>query len=352
MSSRALTILAICTVLGVLAAAWAVNQEWSSWGAQEDRARVFPDLNEQLDTVDRILLDGTNGRMTLKRQADGWVLEESDDHPVNGKAIQRLLFALSELRRLEPKTELPERFKRLQLEEPTEKDAKSMRVQVLNKQGEALSDIVVGKENLMLQVIGEGGVYIREPGKQQAWLAGGNLTVGTELKDWLRNRVMDIARDRIERATITHPNGDVLTVVRDPSKENNFAFKDLGPNEALESDLYPSDIGRAIADLEMSDARKRHKIAFDSDKTTKAEFQTVDGLTIHLELTTVDGEDWLRVASISAGNKPASDMKAREKEIAELSARTKDWAYKLPEFESVHLKKRRDQVVKAAKTGS
>ncbi|MCG8546636.1 MAG: DUF4340 domain-containing protein [Alphaproteobacteria bacterium] len=352
MSTRALTILAICTLVGVLLAAWAINQEWSSWGAREHQTKVFPDLNEQLDTVDRILLDGANGRMTLKRQGDGWLLEESDDHPVRNKAIQRLLFSLSELSRLEPKTEMPERFAKLQLEDPTAKGAKSMRVQVLNKQGGALSDIVVGKENLMLQVIGEGGVYIREPGKKQAWLASGDLTVGAELKDWLQNRIMDIAADRVERATISHPNGDVLTVVRDLSKEKNFAFEDLGANEKLQSDFYPSDIGRALADLEMSDARKRHKVPFDADKTTKAEFRTVDGLTIRLELMTVDGEDWLRVASISIGDGPAADMKALEKEIAQISTRTKDWAYQLPEFESVHLKKRRSEVVEEVKTGS
>ena len=53
MSARALKILAVCTLIGVLAAGWAVHLEWSSWGGQEYGKKVFPDFTAKIETVEQ-----------------------------------------------------------------------------------------------------------------------------------------------------------------------------------------------------------------------------------------------------------------------------------------------------------
>lgn len=353
MSGRALKILAICTLIGVIAAGWAVQLEWSSWGGQESGKKVFPDLAAKIESVDRLVVLSRHGRMTIKRTPAGWVRSESDDYPVQNKVVQKTLFDLSELRKLEPKTQKKERYGRLALQDPTAKNAESKRVQVFAKDQTPLADIVVGKENLLLQVIREGGLYIREPGEPQTWLAGGDLAVSGEAKDWLSGPIIDIPKGRIAKATVFHPLGDTMVVVQDAKAKRGFSLKGLTSNEKLISDFYPSDIGRALADLEMIDARKYRPGQFPGGAIIRAEFLTIDGLVVRIEMARQDGADWLRIAEVMVSPDRATRAATGiAEEAAAIRKSTRGWIYSVPEFESVHLKKDRAAIVEPKEQGS
>lgn len=353
MSARALKVLAFLTLVGVIAAGWAVQLEWSSWGGQEFGKKVFPDLAEKVETVDRLVVLSRHGRMTIKRSPAGWALSESDDHPVQGKVVQKTLFDLSELRKLEPKTQKQERYGRLDLQDPTVKNAESKRVQVFDKEQTLLADLIVGKENLLLQVVREGGLYIREPGKAQTWLAGGDLAVSGEPKEWLSGPIIDIPKGRIAKATVFHPLGDTMVVVPDAKAKRGFSLEGLGPDEKLISEFYPSDIGQAITDLEMIDARRYRPGQFPKGAIIRAEFLTIDGLVVRIELARQDGADWLRVAEVMASPQLATRAATGiAEEAAAIREKTQGWVYSVPEFESVHLKKDRAAVVERNEQGS
>ena len=347
MSAKRLKILAVFAVLSVLAATWAVRHELSSWAKPEQGDKFFPALAERLDTVKRIQVSQGDRTLTFKRSQDEWVLAESDDYPLNPNFVQDVLRNLSELARLERKTGKPELLPRLHLRDPQAKGAQSRRLVLLGANDAVLADLIVGKENLLLQVISEGGVYVRLPDSNQAWLASGDLKVGSKPKDWLKNPILNVPRGRIERATVSQPNGDRLVVVRSRETEGGFKLEGLGNDEELVSEYYPSDIARALEDLELMDARRRDRIEFPADKTTRAEFLTADGLVVRLELTDTGSATWLRVASVSfVKREETANPKALAEEARRLTEATKNWAYSVPEFESVHLKKRRDAVVK------
>jgi len=349
MSKHAFRILAICTVVAVIAATWAVQQEWSRWGANENGTKLFPGFADNLSSVARVKLRHRDREITLEHRPDGWVVLESDGFPARSKSIQDLLFAFSETRRLEPKTQETEKYAKLQVEDPLKPDAESKLIEVLDKNENSLAKLILGKENLLLQAIGEGGAYIRLPDRKQTWLASGNLIASVEIKDWLNNPVFDIPRQRFEEATLNHPNGDTVTVKRSPKSAGTFLLEGLADDEKLISDYYPSDIARALEKFEIHGARKRDKIDFPADKTIQGAFRAVDGLTIEFELATVDGKDWLRINSATTPPGQSAEADAEARGLAE---RTKDWVFLVPEFESIHLKKNRAQVVEKAKPQS
>ena len=349
MSKKAFRILAICTALAVVAAIWAVQQDWSRWGANENGTKLFPQLAANLDSIARIKIRHRGVEMTIERRPDGWVLLESDGFPVRSKAVQELLFALSDSRRLEPKTQDARKYARLQVEDPTVASAESKNITVLDKGGRSLADFVLGKENLLLQAIGEGGAYVRLPDQKQVWLASGNLIASAEIKDWLDNPVIDIPRQRIDRADLQHPNGEMLTVTKSSKGDGSFVLDGLGADEKLISDYYPSDIARALEKFEIYGAKRRNTINFPADATIKGRYRTLDGLEIDFDLATIDGKDWLRVNTVATQNRQSTEAAEEAKAI---SARTAGWAFLVPEFESIHLKKNREQVVEKAKPQS
>ncbi len=346
MSKKSFNILAICTALAVAAAFWAIQQEWSRWGTNEYGTKFFPDLAGKLDDVARVRVLHGSTRITIERTPKGWTVAESDGYPAHAKAVQELLYALSEARRLEPKTHEPKKFAKLQVEDPGGQGSEAKQIDVFDKSGHNVASLILGKENLLLQAIGEGGAYVRLPGQQQSWLASGNLVAGAEFKDWLDNPILDISRQRIARAVITHPNGDRLVVLKSGKGDDAFVVDGMEADEKLVSEYYPTDIGRALEKFEVHQVRRRADMTFQADKTVKGEHHTVDGLTVSFELATIDGKDWIRFNSA----KGQSDAAAAEGK--KLMARVEGWAFQIPEFESIHIKKTRSQVIEKAKPQS
>lgn len=349
MSKSAFRILAVFTLIAVIAATWAIRQEWSRWGSNEHGTRIFPELASNLDSVSRLKLRHRDTTITLERRPNGWVLLESDGFPARSKSIQELLFALSETRRLEPKTQEPARYARLQVEDPKEPAANSIGVEVFADDGSPLASLILGKENLLLQAIGEGGAYLRLPGQKKVWLASGNLVAKAEPKDWLDNPIIDIRRQRFAKATIAHPNGDILIVRNAGKDKGGFILDGLEANEKLISDFYPTDIARLWEKFEVHGARKRDAVSFPENASIKGRYETADGLIVAFELATVDGKDWLLINSATTDNSQSPEAVAEAKAFAD---RTRDFVFEIPEFESIHLKKNRAQVVQKTKPQS
>ena len=349
MSKKAFRVLLICTLIAVAAAIWAVQKEWSRWGENENGTKLFPQLAAGMDDIARLKLRHRDIELTIERRPKGWVVAEDDGYPANAKAVQDLLFALSEARRLEPKTQEAKKYGRLQVEDPSGPKAESKGITVIGKNGKTLADLVLGKENLLLQVVGEGGAYLRLPGNKQVWLASGNLLASDETKDWLDNPVANIPRQRLDRAELHHPNGDTLVVTKSSKGDGKFALDGMAADEKLVSDFYPSDIARVFEKFEVHGARKRDNIPFPADATIKGRYRTVDGLEIDFDLATIDGKDWFRFDSVKTDNTQSAEAVAEAKAIREHTA---GWAFRIPLFESIHLKKTRDQVVEKAKPQS
>ncbi len=349
MSRKAFRILAICTLIGVAAAIWAVQNEWSRWGENENGSKLFPQLAASMDDIAQVKLRHRGTELTIERRPEGWVVLEDDGYPANAKAVQDLIFALSEARRMEPKTRDAKKYGRLEVEDPTAPKAESKGIVVVDKNGRTLADLVLGKENLLLQAIGEGGAYLRLPGQKQVWLASGNLIASSEAKDWLDNPVVNIPRQRFDRAELHHPNGDTLVVTRSPKGDGSFVLDGLASDEKLVSEYYPTDIARVFEKFEVHGARKRENVAFPANSTIKGRYRTVDGLEVDFDLAKVGGDDWFRINAATTDNGQSPEALAEAKAIG---AHTAGWAFRIPEFESVHLKKSRDQVVEKAKPQS
>lgn len=349
MSKSAFRILAIFTFVAVLGAAWAIHHEWSRWSADDHGTELFPQLAANLDKVSQINLRHRGNTLTLERRPDSWVMLESDGFPARSKSIQELLYALSVARRIEPKTREANRYAKLEVEDPDGAGADSLGIDVFDDSGNRLAALILGKENLLLQAIGEGGAYIRLPDESQSWLASGNLIAGKETKDWLDNPIFDVPRQRIAKAEIAHPNGDILVVKSTDEGDEKFALEGLADDETLISDYYPTDIGRVWEKFEIIGAKKRDAIEFPSDATIKGRYTAKDGLTILFELATIDGKDWLRINSVSTTNQNSPEAAA---EVESILAKTKGFAFLIPEYESIHLKKNRSEVVEKSKPQS
>jgi hypothetical protein len=132
-----------------------------------------------------------------------------------------------------------------------------------------------------------------------------------------------------------------------------FALVNLPPGKKLALELYPSDIARTLAGLELEDARKRGAIAFDDDRTIESVFNTADGLIVRSQLTEFEDGDWMRLeVSVAAELSSDVERRARKEEAATLNAHLETWDFRVPRFKSVHLKRRAEDVLEDTGPGS
>ena len=72
-----------------------------------------------------------------------WVVVEKGNYPADEARMRRLLLGLADLTLVEPKTERPELFARLDLDDPS--NGKSTLVALQDRTGKTVAELIVGK---------------------------------------------------------------------------------------------------------------------------------------------------------------------------------------------------------------
>ena len=178
MSPKAFAVLAGTTAVSVALAAWAVAGRDLPINAAGQPEPMFPGLIDRVNEVQTVQVTGGSAGLTLERTPAGsWVVKERGGYPAEAQRVRELALGLANLTLVEAKTARPERLGRLELDDPSKPEAKSRRVELLDKDGKALASAVVGKTKFGLYGAGRAGVYVRRGGEEQAWLAAGELDV-------------------------------------------------------------------------------------------------------------------------------------------------------------------------------
>ena len=332
---------------------------------------VFPALLEQVNSVARIRATGSEGTFTLTRDGDAWVVEEKERHPADPDRVHKLLVGAAGMKRLEPKTSDPERYPKLWLEDPTGKDARSVRLVLDDASGAVLADWVLGDRRPSKSDASRTELYIRVADDPQAWLVEGSVPGGDKIIDWLDRTVARIDRERLRTAEVSHTDGAMVAVSKEIPADGDFVLRDVPEGRETDSQYRVNDIGRFLEDLRFEDVAPASSLDFAGSVDKRLEITTFDGLRVRVDSVMRDGDAWVRLrAEVDEGlvdtagaDAAASDGEsASESEVASgtlrsldevraeaerMNARWQDWAYELPSFKRDYIAKRMDELTRA-----
>jgi hypothetical protein len=139
--------------------------------------------------------------------------------------LRQVLLGLADLTLVEPKTDRPDLFARLDLDDPA--NGKSTEIRLSDRTGQAVAELIVGRRRTDRLGTGNDAVYVRKPGADRAWLARGSLDVSGEVVDWLDRRILDIPAARIASVKLT---GEGATLVLSRSEQPTRSSKRLRPS--------------------------------------------------------------------------------------------------------------------------
>ena len=326
------TALAAATAVSVLAAAvlHTVGNRWSP-GRVEGQPLVAG-LERQEKAIAAVEVIQGDKRITLERADAQWRIKERAGYPANPERVRTLLNALAQSQLAEPKTAAKDKYKALELEDPTAKDAKSRQVRVLDAKGKALVDVVLGKSRFDAFGAGKGGTYVRRAGEAQTWLATGEPKAGLELKDWAAATVFDIDQGKIAKITLEHPGEAALVVEKGDGKDAKFKLDKMPEGKKLKQGVTIDQIGQGFASIEMEDVRKLEATPT-GDKVSVLRLEADGGMTVTFRLRK-DGEaHWL---SLTAQGADGDAKKAAD----ELNKRASGWEFRVPQWKVDQIGKR------------
>ena len=339
MHKRGLLLLAVATAgfvgLAVVALATGNDRRASPTAANQ---RLFPALADKLGEVAAVELRRSDLTVAFKRQGDDWQVVQKGGYPADAGKVRQIVLALADMTLVEPKTRRPDLYPRLEVEDLGK--GKSSLVTVNDKSGNALARLIVGKRRYDRLGAGNDGVYVRQPGDPQSWLARGSIDLSGDLAGWLDRHILNIPPERIAKVTLTQPDGTTLGLSR-AKPDATFAAAGAPANAKFKSDTATGEPAMALETLDFDDVAPKAAMPVPEKGVTTASFTTFEGLTLDLRLFDHDKTNWVAVAATGSG-KAAAEAKT-------IDGRVSGWRYAIPSYKAQTLRTKLADLIEPAK---
>jgi hypothetical protein len=334
---RNLLLLALVTLVALVSAVIAVVNDQSSVRTSFVPHPLFEGLSTQLDRVDRIVYTSSRGmsgegKVVLTKGEDGtWGVEARGGYPANDELVRKTLLGAGNMEAYEPRTANPDWHRNLGLLKP-EDIGSSIRVEFFQAD-ERLAGLLVGKvPERAVDVKGEGLIYVRRDGEDQAWLARGRLPLHRNAVDWLDPVFVDIERENLARVTLWAGTENPVVIEHESREAQNFAIANVPEGRATRGAPVVNKTATVLLDATFDDVAPAETLEFPEDGP-RVILETFDGIRLSMRMGGQGGALWAKFDAEADPSLAGSgaDMTEAGKRAAELNERLAAWTYKLPQ---------------------
>lgn len=248
---------------------------------------ILPGLTERVNAVDRVTLRVADGdTATLLRKTSGWVVQERHDWPADTGKLRDYLLRLGTTQRLEAKTERPESYARLGVQDIDAPDANGVQVEIVGG-GEPLS-LIIGQNNAQGH-----GSYVRMPGQARSWQTDLDIAPERQVANWLQRDLIDVDPRRIVHIEIHPDKAAAFTLSRPGMAESHWQLAPLPRNHETAQGPADAVVG-FLQGLSLEDVRPINETP--SEGAWTAQFDTADGLRVDVRLWQQDSKPWANLS--------------------------------------------------------
>lgn len=313
---------------------------------------LLPKLGGQLDELASVSIKRGAAVVQLQKQGDDWVVADKGGFPAETANLRSLLLSLANMRKLEAKTNDPNNYTQLQVEDQRAEDVKadgkavagSTQITLKNTRDEVVADLLVGKIQTQGAAAGHAYSFVRLVNTPQVWLVDGAASLPADSSFWLRASVINLPVESVKTLEIQQPNGGKAVIGRDQPDQEFRLLNQPAETELLSKKSLPG-LAANLAFMELDDVADqaaRPLVGVDKQSLGQTSFTSFAGLVITAQWSTIPTEaGWVKFsASTTADADPAS------REIAEtINRELGRWLVKLPGFKYDLLIKRLESLV-------
>ena len=269
-------------------------------GAKEKSAvnvLLLPDISKQINDVDRVevISAGNKTVATLVKTGARWRFEQMGGYQANWAKLQDLLAGLAQARVIEQKTDKPEYYARLGVEDVAAVDAGSVLVRI--SIGDQSTGILVGH-----RATGRPGQYVRLQNSAASALVDRRLDVPTGPLDWVDSQIIDISASEVAEVEIIQPQGERVFVTRISADQTDFDLVGLPQGREIITSWAVNSRGSVFYMLNMETVKPEDSV--DWSAAVKMRLLMFSGIEIMADMIEAGDEHLLR---LRAGF-PAADV--------------------------------------------
>jgi hypothetical protein len=251
---------------------------------------LLPQISTQINAVDRveILTAGNITEATLLKSGNGWQLEQMQGYRADWSKLQTLLATLAQARVVETKTDKPEYYARLGVEDITAADAGGVLIRL--GVGDQTTGILVGQ-----QAQGRRGQYVRLQNVAASALIDRRLDVTTLQSDWVDSTIIDINSAEVAQVEIIHPGGERVLVMRISADQTDFDLAGFPLDREIKSSWAVNSLGSIFSMLNLETVRPEGDV--DWNNAVRLRMLLFSGVGIMADTLEADGEYLLRLSA-------------------------------------------------------
>lgn len=381
MNAKTLIGAAVLAAILILIGLLAYNSGSPETQVEEKGSALFPELIEKINDVASLELTTSEGLFTLERGDPSWTLVDRGGYPVQMDKVRPALIALAELEKLEQKTSNPASYTRLGVQAVNSDLAaefQSKQLTLKDAAGTVIASLIVGKPREGTR--GE-NFFCRRAADPESWLVTGTLPPLPEKADeWLDKKVLEIQRNDVRAARITHTDGEVVTISKKDS-ETDYTLHELPADRELKYGSAANVLAGSMQYLNFEDVLQAAEFTAPEEPLSIASLWTKDGMRVTVEVwqkeekhyaafsaaydptgaptldvgpapppeELVEGEPILEggetepIVEAEATPRPAEVV---QPEVEALNARLTPWVYVIPEYSKNNFAKRMEELLK------
>jgi len=301
---RSFFYLAVLTLLALLVLVVFVGRDGSSENsAVEDL--LIPEISAQINDVDRveIISAGNNVVATLVKSGNSWQLEQMGGYRADWQKLKTLLAALAQAKIVETKTDKPEYYARLGVEDIAAEDAGSVLVNL--SVGDHITGVLIGHE-----AEGRPGQYVRLQSGAASALVDRYFEVPTGALEWADSTIVDINASEVAEVEIIHPDGQRVLVTRISADQTDFDFVGLPQGREARSSWAVNSLGSVFSMLKMESVRLEDSV--DWNDAVKMRLLMFTGVEVMADVVEADGEYLLRLRASHPAAKVVNDQREED----------------------------------------
>lgn len=287
---------------------------------------LLPQLLKNPEHIARVIIQDAQGTLTFEHKHNAWKILEKNNFPVLHDKVEELLFSLSDLRVVEPKTTNSQLYAGLGVNDIAPNNAESLMVTVQDNQNHDRVKLIIGRrEGLKIGEDYVEQIFVRSAGDSQTWLVQGTLPISSDFKDWVEQPLLGlIDSDQLKLVQITNLNGEKVLIQKTYPEQEDFVLANSKAGATRNVDLVNT-VPFEVAELEFEDVVFAADQNIDWSESVKAEIETFSGLKIALNMVRKDGVVYSKVLA-----KALDDSNEDAKQIAAAYNDSKQqWYYKL-----------------------
>ena len=317
------------TAVAVVAAGISVSMQTDITALSAGTEPAFPKLEDNINNVSKLELKNSKMNFSITRDGEKWGLDQKDGYSVEFQKIKSAIVNMANFKLIEKKTSDPDRYVRLEVEEPNSPEAKSRKVVLRDAKGNILAETVVGKVNANLFGSGGAGTYLRRGSEKATWLVRGQVELGSEPNNWIARQIVNYGQEKVRKVIIKNPAGAAFVISKAAEGDKNFSIVNIPTGRKLKNSDEVNPLGGVMWRMMLDDVKKASKQKWPL-KPWVAKYTTWAGFTVRIETAQFGEDHWGRFsASIDADVLDPKKKETARKTVREINARVTGWTYML-----------------------